>query len=290
LPRPPSAAHKAMAMNASRVVYNTRMEPLYFGKRGRTLFGIYHAPHRDSDRRVGVVLGYPMGQEYIRSHRAFFRLAVLLSSAGFHVLRFDFYGCGDSEGDFEEARLSHWIEDMGMAIEELRGGSDADRMFVVGLRLGATLALMAGMERDDIGGIALWEPIVNGKAYIDELVGEHNAWLQGSFAKPKRPAPSEQAQEILGFPLSSSLASDLEQVDLLRIRGRPAREILMIESKEVQSKEMLVEALRGIGVSVRCERFPGSDVWIKKQDELHKSIVPVDVLQCIVSWLSDASR
>ena len=81
------------------------MEPFYFGKSPRALFGVYHPPKAGMTRKTGVVLCYPMGHEYVYSHRAFLRLAMLLSSAGFHVLRFDFYGCGDSEGDCKEGKI-----------------------------------------------------------------------------------------------------------------------------------------------------------------------------------------
>ncbi len=71
-------------------------------------------------RTCAVVLCYPIGQEYIRSHRAIYQLAVRLSQAGFHVLRFDYFGCGDSEGDFEEGSLAQWTSDIHSAIAEIQ--------------------------------------------------------------------------------------------------------------------------------------------------------------------------
>ena len=47
-------------------------------------------------RQSAIVLCQPLGHGYLRAHRAFRNLAVSLASQGFHVLRFDYYGCGDS--------------------------------------------------------------------------------------------------------------------------------------------------------------------------------------------------
>ena len=84
--------------------------PLHFGPVGSPLFGCYHPPD-GAARRSGVVLCYPFGQEYVRAHRAFRLLANRLASVGFHVLRFDYHGCGDSSGGRGRGDLSRWKSD-----------------------------------------------------------------------------------------------------------------------------------------------------------------------------------
>jgi len=37
--------------------------------------------------------------------------------------------------------------------------------------------MMVGTERDDITGMVLWDPIVNGRAYIQELTTLHREML-----------------------------------------------------------------------------------------------------------------
>ena len=76
------------------------MEPFYFGPAGgRRLFGVFHEPPASRRRGCGVVLCYPLGTEYTSYYRAYRQLALSLAENGFHVLRFDFRGCGDSEGE-----------------------------------------------------------------------------------------------------------------------------------------------------------------------------------------------
>ena len=82
------------------------MTPLYFGERTRRLFGVYTPAHAAGRPARGVVLCHPWGQEYLHAHRSLRKLGDLLAAAGFDVLRFDYFGTGDSAGDLPEASLA----------------------------------------------------------------------------------------------------------------------------------------------------------------------------------------
>ena len=68
----------------------------------------------------------------------------MLAASGWDTLRFDYYGTGDSAGDLIEANLGGWEKDIEWAIEEARATSGANRVALIGLRLGANLAASAG--------------------------------------------------------------------------------------------------------------------------------------------------
>ena len=63
-----------------------------------------------------------------------------LAAQGWHVLRFDYFGTGDSAGEFDEADLTGWEADIEQALDELLDMAGARKVALVGLRLGATLA------------------------------------------------------------------------------------------------------------------------------------------------------
>ena len=130
------------------------MNCFFFGSSERSLFGVYNPPKGRMARDEGIVLCYPMGQEYMRSHRAFRQLSNLLSRAGFHVLRFDYFGTGDSMGEDEEVSTAQWKSDVGTAIEELKDNAGIERVSVAGLRLGASLAFESASRRPDVEGAA----------------------------------------------------------------------------------------------------------------------------------------
>ncbi len=144
------------------------MNPMYFGASAAPLFGVYHPPLARSAAPRCVLLCPPVGQEYIRAHRAFRQLGIALARAGHHVLRFDYSGTGDSAGDGTGVSLEQWEGDVCTAAEEIRDTSGVERLTLVGLRLGATMALRASrpVAADDL---VLWDPVTDGGSYLEEL-------------------------------------------------------------------------------------------------------------------------
>src|SRR6187549_2852870 len=116
------------------------MEPIHFGPADRQLFGWLHLPAEGAPRRTAVVLCHPFGQEFVLAHRAFHGLARQLAAAGFAVLRFDYFGTGDSWGDFAQADPEAWKHDITAALRTLQDRVDCDDVALVGMRLGGSLA------------------------------------------------------------------------------------------------------------------------------------------------------
>ena len=262
------------------------MEPFYFGTEHKLLFGVYHAPDDRADRGTGVVLCYPMGQEYIRSHRAFLRLAGLLCSRGFHVLRFDFSCCGDSAGDGADVRLERWVDDVSTAVDELRRGGAA-RTCLIGLRLGAALALISGAKRRDIEAIVAWEPVLNGARFLRELKDLHKRWLHGSFARPRHNHTHPPTSEASGFPLPASLVRELKHLNLLALDRPPADKVLILETRNGGQGRRLHEHLIRLGTESRDEHIPWPDVWTKSEDQDSSGPIPLPILQEIAAWVSE---
>jgi pimeloyl-ACP methyl ester carboxylesterase len=220
----------------------------------------------------------------MRAHRAFRQLAVQLTQAGFPVLRFDYFGCGDSAGESDEGNIAHWMSDIGLAIDELKDMSGVTKVSLIGARLGATLATLVGTPRSDIEHIVLWEPIVNGKEYMEELLALHQQWLQDAITKPK-PTDRNDGNEILGFPLTSTLRRELEAIDLLTLQHRPALQLYIIESTTTMQTSRLRDHLTTLDFSVDYQYIPGPKIWIKEAS-MDQALVPGQILQAIVSWMS----
>jgi uncharacterized protein len=257
------------------------IEPFYFGADKKRLFGCYHAPQSGIRRDCAVILCYPMAQEYIRSHRTYRQLAYHLSKFGFPVLRFDFYGCGDSEGNCEEGRIPQWLTDVGSAISEVRERRGLVKVCLVGLRLGGTLSMMAGAQRGDIEGMVLWNPVLSGSVYIEELTTLHRERARHSLGKATQGSVTESPTEVLGFPLTDLLLTDLQKIDLLSIRQKPANRILVITSSEESTQRRLIGHLKGLNGNVDYQHVPSPEIWIEK----NKTVVPNDILKVVVTWI-----
>jgi pimeloyl-ACP methyl ester carboxylesterase/acyl carrier protein len=272
-----------LAMVEPKTSSGADLEPFYFGVSNKHLFGCYHAPQSGPARDCAVALCYPMGAEYIRSHRAYHQLATHLARAGFPVLRFDFLGCGDSAGEAEEGGLSQWLSDIATAIGEVKERSGLQQICLIGLRLGASLALLSGAEREDVTGVVLWEPIINGKAYLAELAAQHQEALWHFPVQLKYCEIAEQPKELMGFPLTAAMLADFEKLDCLTIRQRPAKRALIVEGQEEGMAESLEAHLHSSDTQVTYRYVPSFKIWTENPD---KGLVPHQTLQVIVSWIS----
>jgi len=260
-------------------------DAFFFGKQNKQLFGCYHQPSSNPLRDCAVLLCYPMGQEYIRSHRTFTQMAVHLAKIGFPVLRFDFYGCGDSAGQLSQSRISQWSEDISTAIYELRKKSRIKKICLCGLRLGGTLSIMAGTP-DLVDSLVLWNPIVNGKNYLRELRSLHKETLENSYTKQdceKR----NGSNEFLGHSYSDNILNDIDSIDLLSIKENHISKTLFIKSGHMLDGEQMKDHLMAVGVQTDYRDIPGRNVWL---DAPSQEIVQLPVIQTVVSWLSEAYK
>jgi alpha-beta hydrolase superfamily lysophospholipase len=261
--------------------------PLHFGSADAPLFGWYHPP-RVPARRCGVVLCNPIGDDYVRAHRALRHLAERLQRCGFPVLRFDFHGTGDSAGDERDpARVRTWVGDIGRAIDELRALSGAGEICLAGLRLGATLAMVAAAERGGVDSLVLWSPYGDGRAYVDEttrLHKMHKMLEPHSFAlEPTDWQPG--GAEALGFLLTPDTIADLGQIDLLKV-GRPAQRALVVGSGNLAGSagdDPLMAHLGRLGVETDARHLPGQKFLISVP---HQATLPDAILDVIVDWIS----
>jgi exosortase A-associated hydrolase 2 len=143
--------------------------PFFFGDNGGRLFGVLHEP-ASVPSGIPFVLCHAFGEEKLWAHRVFVTFARSLARRGHVVLRFDYLGNGDSEGDFADWSLAQGLANIGLAIDEVKKRASAERVGLLGLRLGGSLASQVAEERDDIARIALWSPIVDGHRYMQELL------------------------------------------------------------------------------------------------------------------------
>jgi uncharacterized protein len=261
------------------------MKPFYFGAPERPLFGIYSAPRDHSPSRSALVLCYPFGPEYVRAHRALRETSYHLAQKGHHALRFDYFGCGDSSGSSEEGTIDLWLEDIAQAVEELRESSGISRVSLLGLRFGATLAAVAASRNPTIDRLVLWDPIVSGATYLEELARRNRHFMQGR-PHPRGWTLSEPPNEVLGAPLTPSLRSSMAGLDLLTLTRSPARRVLLISTEEKRAIDDLGEHLTGLGTPTDRQHVPSPPLWLK-QDQVDRTLVPQEVIQRIATWLGE---
>jgi pimeloyl-ACP methyl ester carboxylesterase len=205
-------------------------------------------------------------------------MAARVSDAGFHVLRFDYHGAGDSAGDIEEACLEGWLDDTAAAVAEMREISGSPRVALVGLRLGATLAALAARRGGGVEALVLWDPVLEGAAYVRELRAAHQAWLRAHAA-----GAAARDGEALGFALPASLAADIGH---LRLEGAMAVPRGLVVSCD-EGNHAITLSLDGASGAVEYRRFPPAPVWLHAEG-MDRALVPSELLNFVAAWLARA--
>lgn len=186
------------------------MMPLQFESGGHSLNGVFH-PSAEPGQRA-VLLCNPFGQEAVRVHRMQRVLAERLSRLGMPVLRFDYFGTGESEGDDHDGDLEQWRQDIVAADARLRLLSGCAETAWIGIRLGATLALQAaGQAEQPPASLLMWEPVSNGRAYLESLRRAHRRALAYSYG-PSASNLESQLEEAIGFEIGPELRHQMEQL------------------------------------------------------------------------------
>jgi len=199
------------------------MEPFFFGDEGKQLLGLYH-PTSGPETDRGVVICPPILGDYMRTHSCLRQLAIELADGGYHVLRFDYYGTGDSQGDIQDATIDEWQQNIVSASDELRAISGVSRITALGARLGATLAVLAASKSAAIDKLFLWDPISNGNDYVAALKATYSGLIDSHEHLPKT-----EAREALtcstGYDLKPDLLLEIEKLRLTELTSQCPAEI-----------------------------------------------------------------
>jgi uncharacterized protein len=263
------------------------VQAFQFGTSKQPLFGAYQAPAVPRAPSAGIVICQPLGHEYIRAHRVLRNLSAALSAKGFHVLRFDYFGSGDSAGEGRELTIERCQADIASAIDELKDMAMLARVSLVGVRFGATLAAMAAAKRSDIDTLILCDPVVRGVDYIQQLQDLERRWGHGR-PRPRVPPGSNLPEELIGFPMTPALRTGFEATDLCRVTKWPARRVVTLASSEGSSREF--RAHFDAASVVAAHESVACDCEWDRPAAVHLALLATEMVDRIVSVLEAPRR
>ncbi len=238
------------------------MQPTFFGD--PALFGTYHPPTgKPSAKTQAALLCPPVGHEHTRAHRAVRTLARTLSRQGHHVLRFDYRGMGESWGNPEDGGAELWCDDIWIAMDELIRRAGSSHISVVGLRLGAPLAVRAlSMKKLDctVASLVLWDPVLDGGEFLQNAVNMNDQLLNdmGRFPWIRRSElklpPRQSGEELIGYSFPPEIRRSLRGLDLRRIDPWPAvKKTVILLSEARPEVESLASDLNRKGVTAHVQ-------------------------------------
>ena len=266
----------------SQASSNEAATPFFFLVRESPCMGWFH-PAQGRPQPLGVVMCRAIGFESMCAYGAFTQISEALAQAGFHVLRFDYPGTGDSAGDdAEPERVQHWIDGIEAAARMLGQITGCERIALFGLRLGATLALQAAMQATSVERLVLWAPCKSGRAFVREL----------RMATTQRGQTLQAASgdiQSLGFLYTAQTLADLEALPALPLNLPAAAErlqkVLVLDRDDMPQGVQLAQNLSKLGVQARYAVVPG---YAQMMAEPRETRLSGDTVTRLIDWLQDA--
>lgn len=250
--------------------------PGYFPSRGAELFCWLHAANDAPAADAVAVICPPVASEYTRSHRTLRHLCDRLAAAGIPALRFDYHGIGDSPGtDLDPDRLGTWRANIVDAIAHARAVTGCGRVYLVGVRLGATLAALAA-EEAPVERLVLWNPCVQGRAYVREM-------RAAALAAERQACDIEGAVESAGFITTAETQAAIAKIDLRAATPSVRDRALVLGRDDGGFDPAVNERLGALGIVNEHARVAG---WAGMMAEHQFTVVPDAALDVVVSWLA----
>jgi alpha-beta hydrolase superfamily lysophospholipase len=129
--------------------------PFTFISQGEQLVGMTH--YADEWNGTTILMCHGFTEDKAESNRLFVEAAREFAQRGYHAVRFDFFGSGDSAGEFRESRISINMQNLKDAITHVRI-SECRRLVVLGMSMGAATAILTAMNQP-VEGLVLWSTV-----------------------------------------------------------------------------------------------------------------------------------
>ncbi|MFC5466404.1 alpha/beta hydrolase family protein [Lederbergia graminis] len=137
------------------------MQPIQFPVEGEVIRGTLHVPSETKGKVPGVLIIPGFADTAVGPHNLHVQMARELCQQGFAVLRFDYRGQGESDGEFVDFTIESGLADARAALQFLaeQPEVDSDRLGVVGFSLGGMLAVQLASETECVRALSLLAPV-----------------------------------------------------------------------------------------------------------------------------------
>jgi len=254
-----------MSASGSRAPFEAFFLPAGAGER----FCVFHPAAGEPQGSVLHV--HPFAEEMNKSRRMAALQARAFAARGYAVLQMDLLGCGDSSGDFGEARWALWKDDVRMAHAWLRRKAEGP-VHLWGLRLGAMLAADCARERDgSFASLLMWQPVISGTQFMAQFLRLRlsSEMLSGAAGRSgteqlRAELAAGKALEIAGYELAPELALAIERLDLavLAPKNVPSRWLeVNAEGATSPAVQRAARAWSATGAEIDLRAVRGEPFW-----------------------------
>jgi len=179
---------------------------------------LYHTPAHGLTESDCIVHIHAFAEEMNRCRRMAALTARSLATQGYSVLQIDLFGCGDSAGEFADARWEIWLDDIQVAVDWLKQ-RHRGAIHLWGDRLGALLAMSfaASHTEHKFDRMLLCQPVLDGKSYLARLKRMQLArqMLNKQDLSATTLSNPLTGTEFSGYEIAQELIQSLEQQNAL---------------------------------------------------------------------------
>jgi pimeloyl-ACP methyl ester carboxylesterase len=214
----------------------------FSSSKNHELCGILSDP--TGDKRLPITL---LGRTYVR-------LEEILNANRVSTFRFDFFGHGESSGDFADITINEALDDVRSAIRFVKD-SGYERIGLMGSSFGGFASLLAASEADDLFVLALKSPVSD---YLGLLIARDNqiniqAWRRLGYI-------SIEGTDGESLRLNYSFFDDAEKIQGYVLAKNIKAPTLIVHGDRDETVP-LVQSQKACGIIPRCrlEIIPGAD-------------------------------
>lgn len=233
---------------------------------------------------AGVVIVPPFGWEDVCSYRPLRFVAQGLAQRGIPTLRYDLPGTGDSSGDASDAGLlDSWIRSVADAAKELQSIAGVREVTVIGVHLGAMLAMKAVSQGADIRQMVLWGPAATGRTVLRELRAAANVERWEHLADEDAPPQPMPGFESGGFLISPETQRALEEFDVSSLPWRTSPHVLLLSRDDLPPDGRLLE---GLHTSLRHVAIAPGRGYAAMMASPQESVSSAETMDLIASFIT----
>lgn len=147
--------------------------------------------------------------------------AQALAASGAVVYCLDYYGCGDSEGEIEQANTQIWQQNILDTLKWIKS-KENQRVRAVdiwAIRFGALLAMKTlehWTSSTSQATLVLWKPVLKGKQFMTQFLRlkQANSMMQGTEkVNWREKILSGETTEVAGYEITADLLSSIDNLE-----------------------------------------------------------------------------
>ena len=248
-----------------------------------SLFYTLHYSTTPKHNTKAIILIGPVGPEYMHCHRSIKCLANNLAERGFHTIRFDPAGMGNSTADLK-AELTHekWPDSLSKLKSFLIDELNIDDVIFIALRSGS-LILSKYMESSTVNYPVFWFPYTSGKKFIrDILIIDNLLKLEENYI-------TDTGQPVIhggGYPFTLSSQNYFKNINIFESSFNDGIKTLLIEDSETPPSSKLLDKLTA-NFDTNKELSPGLTEMIQQAGF---SVLPEKSFDIIHNWLNQSFK